>query len=68
MGIVIVQARPGIGDFCLFLPYIHAIKESYPHKKITIITKKRTSAKEILLNDNSISEIIYLEDLIGHKI
>jgi len=68
MGIVIVQARPGIGDFCLFLPYIHAIKESYPHKKITIITKKRTSAKEILLNDNSISEIIYLEDLIGHKV
>jgi len=61
--ILIIQIRPGIGDFCLFLPYIHEIAKQFPKYKVSILTKKRTSAKEIVKNDNYISEVFYLEDL-----
>jgi len=64
MKILIIQTRPGIGDFCLFLPYIHEIAKQFPKYKVSILTKKRTSAKEIVKNDDYIYEVIYLEDVI----
>jgi len=64
MKILIIQTRPGIGDFCLFLPYVHEIAKKFPQYKISILTKIRSSAKEIVKNDDYISEIIYLEDLL----
>jgi len=62
MEIGIIQNRPGIGDLCLFLPFIHLISKKYK-KKIIIFTKKRSKAKEILKYDPHISKIYYLDKI-----
>ena len=59
---LIVQTRPGIGDLCMFLPYIQQIKEHNKDFAFTLVTKKRTAAKQILKYDQSINQIVYLED------
>jgi heptosyltransferase II len=59
---LIIQTRPGVGDLCMFLPYIQQIHENDPELEITLITKKRASAKQVLKYEKSIKEIIYLED------
>lgn len=59
---LIVQTRPGIGDLCMFLPYIQQIKKHNKDFKFTLVTKKRTAAKQILKYDQSINQIVYLED------
>ena len=59
---LIIQTRPGVGDLCMFLPYIQQIKEHNKDFEFTLITKKRTSAKQILKYDSSINQIVYLED------
>lgn len=61
MKICIVQTRPGIGDLCIFLPYIHFIS-NFKNSKITLITKKRTKAKEILKYDPFIEKVIYIDE------
>ncbi|NBW39148.1 MAG: hypothetical protein EBR30_29845, partial [Cytophagia bacterium] len=59
---LIIQTRPGVGDLCMFLPYIQQIKEHNKDFEFTLITKKRTSAKQILKYDPSVNQIVYLED------
>ena len=59
---LIVQTRPGIGDLCMFLPYMKQIKEHNKDFEFTLITKKRTAAKQILKYEQSINQIIFLED------
>jgi heptosyltransferase-2 len=59
---LIVQTRPGVGDFCMFLPYIQQIKEHNKDFEFTLITKKRTAAKQILKYEQSIEHIVFLED------
>jgi heptosyltransferase-2 len=59
---LIIQTRPGVGDLCMFLPYIQQIHENNKELEITLITKKRTAARQILKYEKSIKEIIYLED------
>jgi len=59
---LIIQTRPGIGDLCMFLPYIQQIKEHNKDFEFTLITKKRTAAKQILRYEQSINQIFYLED------
>ena len=59
---LIIQTRPGVGDLCMFLPYIHQIKEHNKDFAFTLVTKKRTAAKQILKYDQSINQIVYLED------
>ena len=59
---LIIQTRPGVGDFCMFLPYIQQIKEHNKDFEFTLITKKRTAAKQILKYDSSVNQIVYLED------
>ena len=44
---LIVQTRQGIGDLCMFLPYMQQIKEHNKDFEFTLITKKRTAAKQI---------------------
>jgi len=58
MKILVIQARPGIGDMCIFLPVIHQIAK-LENSKITILTKKRSSAKELTKFDPNIEEVIY---------
>ena len=59
---LIIQTRPGVGDLCMFLPYIRQIKEHNKDFAFTLVTKKRTAAKQILKYDQSINQIVYLED------
>jgi len=59
---LIVQTRPGIGDLCMYLPYIQQIKDHNKDFQFTLITKKRTAAKQILKYEQSVNHIVYLED------
>ena len=54
MRILFIQPRVGIGDFILFLPFIKAIAEQEQNSEIYILTKKRTAADQILINDKKI--------------
>jgi len=59
---LIIQTRPGVGDLCMFLPYIQQIKEHNKDFQFTLITKKRTAAKQILKYEQSVNQTVYLED------
>ena len=59
---LIVQTRPGIGDLCMFLPYIQQIKDYNKDFQFTLIAKKRSAAKQILKYEQSVNQIVYLED------
>ena len=59
---LIIQTRPGVGDLCMFLPYIQQIKEHNKDFVFTLVTKKRTAAKQILKYEQSVNQIVYLED------
>jgi heptosyltransferase II len=59
---LIVQTRPGIGDLCMFLPYIQQIKHYNKDFQFTLIAKKRSAAKQILKYEQSVNKIVYLED------
>ena len=59
---LIIQTRPGIGDLCMFLPYIQQIKDHNKDFQFTLVTKKRTAAKQILKYEQSVNQIVYLED------
>jgi len=62
MQIGIIQNRPGIGDMCLFLPFIQLIAKKYK-KKVIIFTKKRSKAKEVLKYDPHISKVLYIDEV-----
>jgi len=59
---LIIQTRPGIGDLCMFLPYIQQIKEHNKDFEFTLIAKKRSAAKHILKYEQALNQIVYLED------
>lgn len=61
MKIGVIQARPGIGDLCVFLPFVHVISKFFK-TKVILITKKRTWAKDILKADPYINEVFYLDE------
>ena len=66
MKILVIQARPGIGDMCLFLPFIQKISQ-LENKKITILTKERSATRFLTENDPHIEEVIYLPKKIDFK-
>ena len=66
MKILIIQTRPGIGDLCLFLPFMHKISENNANSEVTLLTKKRTCAKEILVSDPHIKNVKFINE--GNKI
>jgi len=59
---LIIQTRPGVGDLCMFLPYIQQIKEHNKDFEFTLIAKKRSAAKHILKYEQALNQIAYLED------
>ena len=63
MKLLIIQARPGIGDMCLFSPAIREISNHNKGYKVDIVTKKRSCSREIFLEDNQINQIFFLDDL-----
>lgn len=64
--IAVIQNKPGIGDMCLYLPFVHFLSKYYS-SKITLFTKSTTHAKSFLSNDPLIKEIIYIDDLFRFK-
>ena len=60
MKVLIIQAKMGIGDMIIYLPYIHAISKKYK-SSVSILVKDSSRAKELLAEDNHINEIINLE-------
>ena len=59
--ILVIQNRPGIGDMCIFLTYIRNIAKKNENSKITLLTKKRTSAIELLNDDDCIHKVYYID-------
>jgi heptosyltransferase-2 len=60
MKVLIIQAKMGIGDMIIYLPYIHAISKKYK-RSVSVLVKDSSRAKELLAEDNHINEIINLE-------
>lgn len=60
MKILCIEARIGMGDLIIYLPYIHAISKKFG-QPITLLAKNNSRAKELLAEDNHIEEIITLE-------
>ena len=60
MKVLIIQAKMGIGDMVIYLPYIHAISKRYK-RSVSLLVKDSSKAKELLAEDNHINEIITLE-------
>ncbi len=60
MKVLIIQAKMGIGDMIIYLPYIHAISKKYK-KSVSVLVKDSSRAKGLLAEDNHINEIINLE-------
>ena len=61
MSICVVQTRPGIGDMCVFLPYIHLIAKE-KKEKVTIIAKARSRSKDFLEHDPYVLKVIYIDE------
>jgi len=59
MKILCIQARIGMGDLVIYLPYIHAISKKF-NSPVSILAKNNSRAKELLAEDNHIDEIIEL--------
>ncbi len=60
MKILIIQAKIGMGDMIIYLPYIHAISKKYK-KSVSVLVKDNSRANELLADDNHIDEIITLK-------
>lgn len=62
---LVIQRRPGIGDLCLFLPFIHKIAKNLNFKKIDLITSSRSKSNQILYDDPYVDNIINYENFKG---
>ena len=60
MKVLIIQAKMGVGDMIIYLPYIHAISKKYK-RSVSVLVNDSSRAKELLAEDNHINEIINLE-------
>ena len=60
MKVLVIQPKIGMGDMVIYLPYIHAIAKKY-NSSVSILVKENSRAKELLIDDKKISEIIILD-------
>ena len=60
--ILIIQLRPGLGDFCMFLPRCHEIALNNPNYDITVLTKKNTKADQLLFHDHLIKNVAFIDN------
>ncbi len=60
MKVLVIQPKIGMGDMVIYLPYIHAIAEKF-QSPVSILVKENSRAKELLIDDNQINEIITLD-------
>jgi heptosyltransferase II len=60
MKVLVIQPKIGMGDMIIYLPYIHAISKKY-NVPVSLLVKENSRAKELLADDQSIFEIIFLD-------
>jgi len=60
MNICIVYSSPKLGDLIWHLPFVKIISDKYK-KKVILITRSSTDAKELLKNEPYLDEIVYNE-------
>lgn len=58
---LVIQPLPGIGDMVWHLPHIHAIAATSAGGAITLLTKKRSAAKQILAADPTVKSVLWVE-------
>ena len=67
MKVLCVQTKMGMGDACIYIPYLHAISKKLK-TPVSILAKDSSRSKELFANDEHIDEIIELrKDLDGVK-
>ena len=52
---------PGIGDTVWHLPHVHALAALAPSERVTLITKPRSRADELLAGDSAVERVVWLE-------
>ena len=62
MKVLVIQPKIGVGDMIIYLPYIHAISNKH-RVPVSLLVKKNSRADEILVDDNCVNEIIWLDRL-----
>ncbi len=60
MKVLVIQPKIGMGDMVIYLPYIHAIAKKF-QSPVSILVKENSRAKELLIDDDQINEIITLD-------
>ena len=60
MKVLVIQSKIGMGDMVIYLPYIHAISKKY-QTPVSILVKENSRAKQLLVDDKHIDEIIILD-------
>ena len=60
MKVLVIQAKIGMGDMVIYLPYIHAISKKY-QTPVSILVKENSRASQLLADDSHIDEIIILD-------
>ncbi len=58
--VAVIQPLPGIGDMVWHLPHIRAIA-AHAGAPVTLLTKPRSLADQLLANEQSVSEIAWLD-------
>tara|TARA_B100001559_G_scaffold318075_1_gene324466 strand:- start:1301 stop:2260 length:960 start_codon:yes stop_codon:yes gene_type:complete len=60
MKVLVIQPKIGMGDMVIYLPYIHAIAQKFG-SPVSILVKENSRAKDLLIHDKLIDEIITLD-------
>ena len=60
MKVLVIQPKIGMGDMVIYLPYIHAIAKKF-QTSVSILVKENSRAKDLLIDDDKIKEIITLD-------
>lgn len=59
-GTLVIQPLPGIGDTIWHLPHLLAIASTASDRSITLLTKERSLARELLAGADHVREVLYL--------
>ena len=60
MKVLVIQPKIGMGDMVIYLPYIHAIAKKF-QSPVSILVKENSRARELLIDDVQVKEIITLD-------
>lgn len=64
---LVIQPLPGIGDMVWHLPHLKAIAEAAPDGRISLLTKRRSAADQMLAGESWVSEVHWLDRAQGDE-